>query len=130
MEVTFNFDDEFGVDRSTFSPVIVWNRVAESGDYSVQIAAGVDPLIDQSSERLQSQGFQGGGYSWQAMLRQSLRDDGRNPDDGIKWDSEGDVMVTYMKSPELAALVAQHAQSFLTDEDRETVLSSTAKGME
>ena len=130
MKVEFEFDNELGVDRQTYEPVWVWDRTKEFGDYSVQIPVGEHPIIEASSAHLMELGLQGGGYTWEAMVRASIENTGQDPDRQIEWDSESATMVTYMEQQELAVLVAAHAQKILTDQKHRDAMIVAAKDMD
>ncbi|MEL6825827.1 MAG: hypothetical protein AAFN91_06210 [Pseudomonadota bacterium] len=130
MSIEFEFDNELRLDRTSLEPVWIWNRMEEFGDYSVQIPVGEHPLIEKSSSALIARGFQGGGYSWEAMVRASIASSGTNPDLGIDWDSESATMVTYMSDLGIALMVAQHAQKILTDEKHRDEMIIAAEDME
>ena len=130
MNTNFVFDEVMGVDRKTFEPVWVWNRVEEFGDYSVQIPVGEHQIIEENSNYLINRGYQYGGYSWEAMVRASISADGGNPDENIDWDSENATMVTYTKDEQTAALIASHAQKILTDPKHRDAMLAAAKDME
>ena len=125
------FDADLGVDRTTYEPVWIWNRYNEFEDYSVQIPVGQHHRIEKSSNKLLELGFQGGGYSWEALTRASLAEAGIDPNDIAEWDSESATMVTYVATEQNAALIAKHAQLALsTDEKLNKLIALTGDNME
>lgn len=129
--ILLTFDADLGVDRTTFEPVLIWNRVDEFGDYSVQIPVGDHDTIEKSSSTLMKLGFQGGGYSWEALTRASLEEAGVDPDDIAEWGSESATMVAYVATEQNAALIAKHAQlALFTDETLNRLVALAGDDME
>jgi hypothetical protein len=99
------YDDVLGVDKTTYEPVWIWNRIEEFGDYSAQIPVGEHQMISKSSNILIDRGFQG--------------------------DSEAATMVTYVATEQNAVLIAKHAQlAISTDKTLSRLIALAGDDME
>jgi len=88
------------------------------GDCEIDSGFGTHSLtfmeLDKHSDTLEELGYQGSGYTWEAMVRAVLKS--KNIDDGnIDFDPESDMFAAYSESKEALVVVAHIIDQLSTD---------------
>ena len=123
-------------------PVMIWYlkkhdvfdmRDMVIGDCEIDSGFGEHSLtfmeLDKHSDTLEALGYQGSGYTWEAMVKAILKS--KNiVDDNIDFDSESDMFAAYSDSKQTLVVVAQIIDQLASDRDLMVKALSNSTGAE